>query len=466
MCSRPKLIINPQSKYLLHNSDTVFVCGCEYRPYEVLATLCVRSLLKDYELDVCSCEDILFIKDSSYIVVGGNRFPLFIALPCGTCMECHSDYRKEIENRALIEASHSGTVIFYTLTYDDYHLPTHGLVKSHVVSAFKRLRTHIDRYLGFSCHFTNLYVGEYGTDERYTLRPHYHGLLFIEESLTPHQIFELWSMFFSFNRSDFYQKHPNLKHWWYHGDRFDFQVARSVPALTRYVTKYITKQYIFNDDSRFSVAKERDERHWNKPFVQMPKSIGLGCKYIDFYKDFILKSSDLSITINCHGTYLRIGIPRIFIQKLFKSLGKVCVNALYYFHIANRLIGRMVDVGFRLEEIDRYKSWLDKYNYLGWFNLKRSTAKRLDIVFACYDQLRDHRVIANLFHKIIFDYLSTCYSNDEFYQNIQLKSSFYKNKVLPDTDYKSRILDKRLKAENDVNFTKKKLISSAFDSFN
>lgn len=465
MCTRPKLIINPQSKYLLHNADTTYVCGCQYFPYEVLSKLRVDSLVSPFDVDTCSPEDILFIKDSSYIVIDGNRFPLFISLPCGKCQECRSDYRKEIENRALIEASHCGTVIFYTLTYDDYHLPTHGLNKKHVVSAFKRLRTHIDRYLDFPCHFTNLYVGEYGTNSAYTLRPHYHGLLFIRESLTPQQIFKLWSLFFPFGRSDFYQKHSNLKHWWYHGERFDFEVARSVPALVRYVTKYITKQFLFNDDSRFAVAKERDERHWTQPFVQMPKSIGLGCRCIDYYKDFILKSTDMSITINCHGKYLRIGIPRIFIQKIFPSLGKVCVNAIYYFSLANRLIRRMQVVGFRDDEISLYKSWIEKYDYLGHFDIKSKQRRHLESAYIYYDRILDRSLIRNLFENIVLNHLSTCYTTSQFYENIQLKSSFYKNKVLPDTDYQFQVLDKRLKAECDVNYTKNKLIDSAFDSF-
>ena len=465
MCKRPKLIVNPQAKYLLHRGAIPFVCGVEYTPFEVLADLSVTGLLSRHYVDTTKVEDILYIKDSCYLCVAGNRFPLFVALPCFRCSECSHEYRKEIENRALIEAAHSGTVIFYTLSYDNEHLPKDGLCKSHVVRAFKRLRTHISRYLDFECNFINLYVGEYGTDASRTMRPHYHGLLFVEQRLTSSQLWQLRRMFPFRNRALFYQEHKRLKDFWPYGIIGDFQVARNPAALTRYVTKYITKQHYFIDDphNSFAVQKEKFNGHYNPCFVQMPRRFGLGSRHLSHYKDTILNSSDLSIRININGSILRIGIPKIFIQKLFPSLGRICPSARYHVAVASHCLHRLRLLGYDKDELRHLTERLSPYLYLLEFDCKRRERRKIELTQSLYLQVNSIDFFLEVFETLMRDELSNCLTDSEFRENIQLKSDFYKCKELPEISYQVRCLESSLKAEHDVNYCKKILVDSYFD---
>lgn len=481
MCTSPRLIFNPQCSHLLSIADKVFVGGASYSP-SLIASFCrfppYDFLRASLFYDEFTPEVILDLKRSSFIEVDGNRFPLFVALSCGRCAECRVAYRKQIEYRALIEASRSGTVVFYTLTYDDEHLPVHGLEKSHVSSAFKRLRTHISRYLGFSVTFSNLYVGEYGNNPSKSLRPHYHGLLFIKETLTPRQQLLLRDMFLPVGMSKFYDSHRRLKHWWPYGRIFDFQRARVVKATVRYCCKYITKQYLFNSDDRFAILKERDNAHWNPPFVQLPKRIGLGCAYLSDFRDNILNSDDMTITVNVHGQLTRIGIPRIFIQKMFPNNGTICPDAAYTACVCKFLLDRLIGakakfnlevatggapswlVPKQFEDIEPFHARFIPYNYLTFFTRRRITQRKLDCAMAFLGELpflEQWCVLDNLLDK-----LQSAYTEEEFNQFIQLKASFYASHVSDDSSSSDIVQQRSISTARAV-YAAKQMCCTAFD---
>lgn len=211
MCEKPIILLSSNFFRNMHNISEVFVDGVSMS----------MSDFKDFNAYTYFPKNIDFneVGHNSYFYVKGTRFRLFNLLPCGRCSSCRESYRRDICNRSIIEACNSGSVYFFTLTYDRFHLPLNGLEKCHVSSAFKRLRTIIDRYFPAIGRFTMIYCGEYGIDSRYTMRPHYHGILYFENDLTYSQKLDLADLFrrrsfFSSVDSDYYSHYGD---WGYMG---------------------------------------------------------------------------------------------------------------------------------------------------------------------------------------------------------------------------------------------------------
>lgn len=443
MCKKPRLIKHPSAEYHLRHADSIYINGSQSFVSDVYSLLGDLNtyISQHFSLSDLSLDEIyLTLCNNSYILWRGRRFPLFLRLRCGTCSECRYIYKKEIENRALIEASESSHVFFYTLTYDDVHLTRNGLNKPDVVAAFKRLRQHIDRYLGFPVKFTQFYVGEYGTDPSHSLRPHYHGLIFVENQLTPKQILEFFDLFsiyksdYSFKErrivyrlGDFYSEHSSLCPWWYKGMRIDIQSARNVSALVRYVCKYVTKGFSVNF-KELLIHRERFEQHSNPLFVQLPKSRGLGCAHIERYKDAILNSRNGCISINVHGSIERIKIPNIFLTKLFPSLGSVCPNACYYYKtlvgildILHKRPSFLSNIQLR-HIIDFQRFRIDCLDYLKYTTLRRSQRTHLDISLAFYREMSDYELIE--ISCIILDFLDVAFDLDSYDTRCLMYSDF------------------------------------------
>lgn len=92
-----------------------------------------------------------------------------IPMPCGKCLNCRINHAKEWAVRCVLESLYHDDNYFITLTYDDEHLPSDGLLYRRDVQLFlKRLRKRIGSFRYFGC-------GEYGGK---THRPHYHLILF------------------------------------------------------------------------------------------------------------------------------------------------------------------------------------------------------------------------------------------------------------------------------------------------
>lgn len=98
-----------------------------------------------------------------------------VEYPCGQCLCCRINKRREWASRIILEAASHQNVEWITLTYSPECLPTGGtLVPSHLSSWLRSLRTHLRRkYQITGLRFFG--VGEYGSR---TKRPHYHVFLF------------------------------------------------------------------------------------------------------------------------------------------------------------------------------------------------------------------------------------------------------------------------------------------------
>ena len=91
-----------------------------------------------------------------------------LQVPCGKCVGCAADKAREWSIRCYHESQLHDLNAFITLTYDDEHLPSDGLIsKKHLQDFFKRLR--------HDCSFRYFACAEYGDMSR---RPHYHAIIF------------------------------------------------------------------------------------------------------------------------------------------------------------------------------------------------------------------------------------------------------------------------------------------------
>lgn len=99
-----------------------------------------------------------------------------MTFPCGQCMACRINKRRDWVSRMMLEAAGSGPSFFITLTYRIAQIVEDGsltLDKKHVQDWFKRLRK---LYPARAVRY--FLVGEYGEK---TQRPHYHAILFFSK---------------------------------------------------------------------------------------------------------------------------------------------------------------------------------------------------------------------------------------------------------------------------------------------
>lgn len=95
---------------------------------------------------------------------------------CGQCVGCRLRRVGEWVIRNTWELrEHNGVACFPTLTYADEHLPdSYSVEVDHLQRFMKRLR----RRLPPGVRIRFFAVGEYGEDDRYTKRPHFHILIY------------------------------------------------------------------------------------------------------------------------------------------------------------------------------------------------------------------------------------------------------------------------------------------------
>ena len=163
------------------------------------------------------------------------QHPLYLTVPCGHCEECAIQQRNDWFVRCYFEyLENQGRTFFYTLTYNDEHLPhygkVHGFSKRHIQLFIKRLRKQLD-VVGISLKY--LVSCEYGELRQ---RPHYHALFFLSQWYNPFTFYKLveyeWS---TYVRSE--KKRVSLG-FVKPGDNVG--VVRGTTGI-QYVTKYVVK---------------------------------------------------------------------------------------------------------------------------------------------------------------------------------------------------------------------------------
>lgn len=207
-----------------------------------------------------------------------------LLVPCGKCLACRMQKRKEWSLRMKHEMEDWDDSIFITLTYSDQYLPDHNsLRKKDLQLFFKRLRRDLNgrRIKYFAC-------GEYGDN---TDRPHYHAIIF-GLSLSPADkkiIMDNW------NYCDWSVDSIREK---------SFGLAE--PDSINYVAQYIDKKFTGEKAQEEYVRKNRD------PVFRI-LSLGIGSSYVDSNSD------QLKEQLCCEHRGAKHGLPRYYIKRLALS---------------------------------------------------------------------------------------------------------------------------------------------------
>lgn len=174
-------------------------------------------------------------------------------------VRCHSEY--------MCNYKHGGKVAFLTFTYSDEYVPAYGYTLNKesnridfervnplttnkpFIYAFekKRIQRFFNSYrkklekIGLKHNFRYFAVPEYGTNTRFTQRPHFHVLLYLSNDMVEY-----------YGRSDirFLQ---DVRHYWKYGmiDVSDAGTFVNSDAAIKYTSKYVSKSSVIDGLLRF-----------------------------------------------------------------------------------------------------------------------------------------------------------------------------------------------------------------------
>ena len=192
---------------------------------------------------------------------------LSLQVPCNKCAECVKAKRNEWYFRTFQQVTETlnkgGYILFDTLTYREDSLPhlsdfvdikQYNLSDcscfnhTHFKLFLKNLRRQLKYHYGNN-EFKYFLTSEYGVDDRYTHRPHYHILFFVTNGVHPLTFSKLVSKCWRYGRTDGIDYQP-LSYVSQHiyGYNVGFGINTSSDALVgvcMYVSKYITKSSKF-----------------------------------------------------------------------------------------------------------------------------------------------------------------------------------------------------------------------------
>lgn len=288
---------------------------------------------------------------SKYTHTGGQK--MLMDVPCNNCAECKKAKRLEYRFRTFYQVqetiSNGGYVYFDTLTYRPADVPhisrfvdVKGLgIKDYMcfdrndlTNFLKLLRRMISYHYGNKVTFKYFLTSEYGTDENYTHRPHYHILFFVNSlRLHPYDLSFHVSKCWRFGRTDGIVFHPrNYVASHVYGVDLGQKDASNFMHVCNYVSKYVTKDSTYQTyiDKRLLLLKDKiseDDFIVLKRSVQMfhLQSQGFGLSYIQN-----LDTTEIEEIINTGVCRLQdkdkivvhIPLPTYYKRKLFFELHK------------------------------------------------------------------------------------------------------------------------------------------------
>lgn len=275
------------------------------------------------------------IKNPSAVISVNGGQKAFIEVPCGSCAECKNSQRLQWRFRSFHHVKEclnkGGFVYFDTLTYSESSVPrlshyidissinesllsryerlcqdsisverpiliddVYVFDSSHWRNFLKNLRRQLDYHFP-GVKFTYFLTSEYGTNEDYTHRPHYHVLFFVNDKrLISHYDFSLLvSKCWNYGRTDGLPYQPRN----YVDEHSCLSPDDSCMKMCNYVSKYVTKDSTFQKviDNRLSLLKKHlcdDKFKEIKRQVSMfhRQSQGFGRSFIDNLTDIDLNS--------------------------------------------------------------------------------------------------------------------------------------------------------------------------------
>lgn len=283
--------------------------------------------------------------------------------PCGRCASCRKQKSKEWIVRLYEENKHCASSYFFTLTYDDFFLPTvepyeyevysHDWKKIDTFTAepnewqvgidvvckrdvqlfMKRLRRKLAKQSISVRHFI---VSEYGPQ---TLRPHYHGILFFDKYMSEIEFHRFIQDAWTDPRS--------------HVGIGNIETSIITNGRMMYVAKYATG--ITDLPEHLQVKKY-------KPFMLSSRRRGIGYQYIDDRRnyEFHRKTHDRTYTIKVHPS-VPVG-GEMLLNNSMKSKSFVYPLPKYYFY---NMIPQDIRYRMELETLDekhrKFKEKIEEY---------------------------------------------------------------------------------------------------------
>lgn len=240
-------------------------------------------------------------------------------VPCGKCVECLKDKQNSWKIRICEEARDHLYCYFFTLTYNESSVPLvehegsflRQVCKKHIQDWIKRNRIYFERTLGDDKYIKYFICSEYGPN---TGRPHYHGILFSNISLTfIARMFNDWKQSFGFTSFSLV------------GQKDKVRTCSSPSAVGNYVAKYCYKVRELMTDVEKDISELIVKGVLNPTFHLMSK--GIGEKYILRMKRYHVpafkgatRDVPLIVDRSCyHDGCFKYKLPRYYRDRLYRK---------------------------------------------------------------------------------------------------------------------------------------------------
>lgn len=289
--------------------------------------------------------------------VGAKHF-----VPCGQCAECRAKTQQEWFLRARAEGRHclsrGGKILFLTFTYRESDVPLYVPHYDNGLLAFKEItgllpaerpagsfmcfnHKHFRNYLksfrkvferaGFFETFKYIITSEYGTDIRYTQRPHYHVLFFLPPEIHAYIVHCVGP-----HENDIVRFFAKYWHYGFVSKSNEYGLYVNSDRCARYVSKYVTK----------------DINYVNHPSIHMLlNTCPFDFDYLDAHKlePFKVLPIESQLSDDAYFLFTKCKNAPDFLVKLNKFYGKVVRYLLNHYGLVPR---HFQSIGFGLSMVD------------------------------------------------------------------------------------------------------------------
>lgn len=226
------------------------------------------------------------------------------AYPCGRCMPCLRQRRRQWTHRILLERQLHSDAAFVTLTYaEDLEAPPVSLEPKHLQNWMKRLRASIaPTKVRFYA------VGEYGEK---TNRPHYHVALFGYPSCQCY----MHNMGQPTRRWRECHLCKRLRETWGWGHVYNAELSL---ASAQYIAGYVLKKMTMRQDPRLKGRHPEFARMSNRPGIGHDFMFEVASQLMNFNLE--LTEGDVPVTLR-HGKKL-LPLGRYLRRKLRTMIGR------------------------------------------------------------------------------------------------------------------------------------------------
>lgn len=237
-----------------------------------------------------------------------------VLLPCGKCLACRINRRREWTSRLMQEEIYSQSSTFITLSYTDEDLPRDDndnpcpcVVDLQLY--IKRLRKHFPQ-----CKLRYMINSEYGPE---TLRPHYHGIIFN----LPRIIYDDATQIVRFKngRKSISYHSSFMDNVWSHGD---VEFSPATKERCGYTAKYFVDRKEVPEplSPNISICSRGGRGDSNLG--------GIGSRYAKDIKSKVLATG--SISMFHPGTGYPVPLPRLYKNYIFSEEQRKEMTEKYY----------------------------------------------------------------------------------------------------------------------------------------